>query len=129
MRKLWGKAGTEQPLATRSTTNLAEADQAAAVKLLVLIMLLLLLLLLQQMQLLLWLLFDVAEAGIVSAATTTFAVVVVVVVDVAGACNKNNSGNLHIQTFNLQHVVAVVVAKAAVAPGRSSPGRNQQTAQ
>ena len=128
MRKLWGKAGTEQPLATRSTTNLAEADQAAAVKLLVLIMLLLLLLLLQQMQLLLWLLFDVAEAGIVSAATTTFAVVVVVV-DVAGACNKNNSGNLHIQTFNLQHVVAVVVAKAAVAPGRSSPGRNQQTAQ
>jgi hypothetical protein len=124
MRKLWGKAGAEQPESTCSTKNYAEANQAEAVERMVLMMLLLLLL--QLMQLLMWLLFDVVAAGIVAAATATFAVVVVV--DVAGACNGKTIREFDIlQTLNPQLVVAVVVAIAAVAPGRNPPGRNPQT--
>jgi len=38
MRKLWGKTGVEPAVATRSTNNLAEANQDEAVKLLVQLM-------------------------------------------------------------------------------------------
>jgi hypothetical protein len=91
------------------------------------LLMMLLLLLLQLMQLLLWLLLDVVATGIGAAATITFAVVVVV--DDAGACNTSTSEIWHIQTLNPQLVVAVVVAIAAVAPGRNPAGRNQQTGQ
>ena len=44
MMQLWGNTGVDRPVATHSTTNLAEANHAEAVTLHVLMMLLLLLL-------------------------------------------------------------------------------------